>query len=104
MPTLYITSRSGKTDAVEGESGQRLMNVLRERGDVEALCGGDCACATCHVHIGAPWWPAVGEPGETESALLEYSMEKQPTSRLSCQVSLSDAMDGMTLTVAAAEG
>ncbi len=104
MPTLKITPRSGDQISVEAATGQTLMEVLRERGDVEALCGGQCACATCHVHIDATWMSIVGEPGETETELLGFSMEKQQNSRLSCQIHLSDAMDGLTLAIAAAEG
>ena len=104
MPKLNITTRSGDLVSVEAAADQTLMEVLRDRGDVEALCGGQRACATCHVHIDAAWMEIVGEPGEDEAGLLEFSMEKQPNSRLSCQILLSDAMEGLALTVAAAEG
>ena len=104
MPKLNITTRSGDQVSVEAAAGQTLMEVLRNRGDVEALCGGQRACATCHVHIEDSWLVIVGEPGEEEADLLGFSMEKQPNSRLSCQIRLSDAMEGLALTVAAAEG
>ena len=104
MPKLNITTRSGDQVSVEAAAGQTLMEILRDRSDVEALCGGQRACATCHVHIDAAWMEIVGKPGEDEAGLLEFSMEKQPNSRLSCQILLSDAMEGLALTVAAAEG
>ena len=104
MPKIHITNQNGEQATVDAAAGQTLMEILRDRGDVEAACGGQCACATCHVHIGDAWMSLVGAPGEAESGLLDFSMEKMPNSRLSCQIRLSDAMDGLTLTVAAAEG
>jgi ferredoxin, 2Fe-2S len=104
MPKLNITTRSGNQVSVDAAAGRTLMEILRERNDVEALCGGQRACATCHVHIDAAWMEIVGEPGEEEADLLGFSMEKQPNSRLSCQIHVSDAMDGLALTIAAAEG
>jgi len=104
MPKINITTRTGDKVSVKATVGQTLMEILRDRNDVEALCGGQAACATCHVHIDDPWMAIVGEAGENEAGLLEFSMEKQPNSRLSCQIHLSDAMDGLALAVAAAEG
>jgi 2Fe-2S ferredoxin len=104
MPKINITTRTGDKVSVEATVGQTLMEILRDRNDVEALCGGQRACATCHVHIDDSWMAIVGEAGEDEAGLLEFSMEKQPNSRLSCQIHLSDAMDGLALKVAAAEG
>ena len=104
MPKINITTRTGNKVAVDAAAGQTLMEILRDRNDVEALCGGQRACATCHVHIDESWMAIVGAAGEDEAGLLEFSMERQPNSRLSCQIHLSDAMDGLSLTVAAAEG
>ena len=104
MPKINITTRTGAKVSVEATVGQTLMEILRNRNDVEALCGGQAACATCHVHIDESWMAIVGAAGEDEAGLLEFSMERQPNSRLSCQIHLSDAMDGLSLTVAAAEG
>lgn len=100
MPRIHVTNRSGKTYTVDAPSGQPLMEVLRERGDIEAACGGNCACATCHVHIDAAWQERVGEPGADEITLLEYSLERCPGSRLSCQVPITDEFDGLVLHVA----
>ncbi len=105
MPRILIADGDGRSlSAEEGVAGETLMDVLRRRGAVEAACGGNCSCATCHVHIDPAWWDAVGPPGEDEALLLEYSIEKQPTSRLSCQVRLQDSMDGLKLKVAPREG
>ncbi|MBL6752585.1 MAG: 2Fe-2S iron-sulfur cluster binding domain-containing protein [Nevskia sp.] len=104
MIRIHVTNRAGQTYAAEAADGRPLMEVLRARGDVEALCGGNCVCATCHVHIDEAWRERVGEAGPDEMALLEYSMEKRPTSRLSCQVQVTQALDGLSLCVAPAEG
>lgn len=80
------------------------MDALRARGDVEALCGGNCACATCHVHVDESWRERVGVAGEDEQALLDFSMEKRSTSRLACQVRITERLDGLMLSIAPAEG
>ena len=104
MISIHVTNRRGQTYVAEASEGQPLMELLRERGDVDAVCGGNCACATCHVHIDEAWRERVGEATPDEMALLEYSMEKRPTSRLSCQVQVTQALDGLVLSVAEAEG
>ncbi|TDU31745.1 2Fe-2S ferredoxin [Panacagrimonas perspica] len=104
MPVIHVTNRKGVSSTLEAEVGVPLMEALREHGDVEALCGGNCACATCHVHIDERWIERVGSAGPDEMTLLDYSMEKRPTSRLSCQVQMVEAFDGLQLHIAASEG
>lgn len=104
MISIQITNRRGHTYVAEASEGQPLMEVLRERGDVDAVCGGNCACATCHVHIEETWRERVGDASPDEMSLLGYSMEKRPSSRLSCQVQVTQALDGLILSVAQAEG
>ncbi len=104
MPLIHVTNRAGDSYSVDADTGLSLMDVLRERGDVEAICGGSCACATCHVHIEESWLTQVGAPESDEQALLEYSLERQPGSRLACQVRINNALDGLVLHVAASEG
>lgn len=104
MPRLNITTRTGICIPVDAETDRSVMEVLRDHGEVEAACGGECVCATCHVHVDSAWLEVVGSASELETALLDCSMERQPNSRLSCQIRLTEAMDGLSLTVAAAEG
>lgn len=104
MIRIHVTNRSGRAYVTEAADGQPLMQVLREHGDVEALCDGNHACATCHVHIDDAWIERVGLATPEEMDLLDYSIEKRPTSRLSCQVVLSKALDGLRLNVAQGEG
>lgn len=101
---IHITPRKGPAYTVDADRDEVLMYTLRERGEVEAICGGEAACATCHVHIDPAWMERVGAPNDNELALLEYSLERRPGSRLSCQIRLTDTLDGLRLSVAAAEG
>jgi 2Fe-2S ferredoxin len=80
------------------------MDLLRDRGAVEAACGGQCVCATCHVHVAPEWMAAVGEATGVEQELLDCSLERRPNSRLSCQILITEALDGLRFTVAPAEG
>jgi 2Fe-2S ferredoxin len=104
MPRIHVRDPAGTASTVEAETGASLMEALRRRGLVEAVCGGQCACATCHVHIAEAWLPLAGDPGETEQALLDNSMECRPNSRLSCQIIVTVAMEGLSLDVALPEG
>lgn len=104
MPKIHIRDSTGAASTLDATIGQTLMDALRQRGLVEAVCGGQCACATCHVHIAEAWLPLVGDPGEIEQALLDNSMECRPNSRLSCQIAVTEAMDGLSLDVALPEG
>jgi ferredoxin, 2Fe-2S len=67
---------------------------------IDALCGGACACATCHVYVDPHWLPLVGAPGTGEADLLEATDFPQSNSRLACQIRLSDEFDEMTVRVA----
>jgi 2Fe-2S ferredoxin len=85
------------------ETGRSLMEVARERGvpGILADCGGGCACATCHVYVDEQWWQAVGGPDEIENEMLDMVSDlHKPTSRLSCQIKLTDELDGLRVTVA----
>lgn len=92
----FIDHLGGRHD-VTAESGQSLMQAARRGGvrGILAECGGARACGTCHCYIDQAWWEAAGTPGEDEEMLLGFSEHVLPGSRLSCQVLVSDAMDGM---------
>ena len=105
MATIYVIDREGTEHVLEVASGLNLMEPLREiDGGVEALCGGMCSCATCHVFIEADWSAKLGEARDDEMELLEDTESfSSGQSRLSCQVTVTDALDGMRLTVAPEE-
>lgn len=71
---------------------------------MEAICDGNHACGTCHVHIDDAWIERVGMATLEELQLLDYSMEKRPSSRLSCQVQVTETLNGLSLRIAPAEG
>jgi 2Fe-2S ferredoxin len=104
MVKIRVVEHDGTEVELDGNVGYSLMEVLRNHGAVEASCGGQCACATCHVYIDDAWLPRVGEASETELDLLDSSIERQPNSRLSCQVLLSAEHEGLAVTVAPPEG
>ena len=105
MPTIHVTDRDGHAHRLLAPAGSMLMEVLRDGGmGIEAICGGMCACATCHCLIDGEWFGTVGAPGEDEldlvSSLDAYDADR---SRLTCQVQVSRALDGLSLTVAPEE-
>ena len=81
------------------------MELLRDEGlGVEAVCGGCCSCATCHVLVNEDWCARVGPPGEAEGELLQISEYFDPqASRLSCQIKCAPELDGLVVTVAPEE-
>ncbi|MCL4163024.1 UNVERIFIED_CONTAM: hypothetical protein GTU68_031149 [Idotea baltica] len=66
---------------------------------IDADCGGECSCATCHVVVRDAWMGKVGKPNDREESMLDLNPERQDNSRLSCQVEVSDALDGLTVDV-----
>lgn len=102
MPTITVIDRSGASRQVEAEDGLTLMEVIRDNGfdELLALCGGCCSCATCHVHIDPAYKDKVPPMGEDEDDLLESTDDRDDNSRLSCQIPVSDAIEGLTVTIA----
>ena len=66
---------------------------------IDADCGGECSCATCHVMVNENWLEKVGPPGEMEESMLDLNPERQENSRLSCQVEVSEELDGLRVTM-----
>lgn len=102
MPTINVINRDGETSQVEAENGLSLMEVIRDNGHDEllALCGGCCSCATCHVHIEESFADKLPKMSEDEDDLLESSDHRNDLSRLSCQIEVTDAIEGITVTIA----
>lgn len=101
MTTITIISRAGAQHAVEVHDGDNLMDVAKGISDeVEALCGGCCSCATCHVYIDSAFADRIPAATTAEIELLECSDHYRPNSRLSCQVFLNSELDGLSATVA----
>ncbi|WP_375395298.1 2Fe-2S iron-sulfur cluster-binding protein [uncultured Sphingomonas sp.] len=103
MPTLIVTTREGEERSLAGEAGLSVMEVIRDGGidEILALCGGCCSCATCHVHVDAAFADRLPAMSEDENDLLDSTSDRTATSRLSCQVPFTDALDGLRVTIAA---
>ena len=99
MPKVTFIAADGTRKDVQAASGLSLMQAAVNNGvpGIVAECGGACSCATCHVHVEASWFGKLPAPEGMEKEMIEFVMEPQPTSRLSCQIKLSDVMDGLVV-------
>ncbi|ESL10694.1 adrenodoxin precursor [Trypanosoma rangeli SC58] len=95
---VHVTSAEGKTVSFTAPTGITLMEAIRDVGkiDIEAACDGTCACSTCHVLLRQEDFQKLGELSEDEMDMLDLAPSVTKTSRLSCQVQLTDALDGIT--------
>ena len=105
MGRMVVTDRAGEKRAVEIAVGESIMEPLRELNDgVEALCGGMCSCATCHVFVATDWFGKLNPAQDDELELLEETESyRGGESRLSCQIEFSDELEGITFTIAPEE-
>lgn len=96
MVRLIFIDHSGNRQAVEAAPGETVMEAaVRHRvTGIEASCGGSMACGTCHAYIAEPWFSAINGSEPDEAAMLEYGIHIEPTSRLTCQVTVTDALEG----------
>mgnify|MGYP001550897786 CR=1 FL=1 len=98
---IVATDRKGETRTIEGRDGWSVMEILRDAGlPIAAECGGACACATCHVYVEEGWYEKLNPPSDAEIDMLDMALAVQPNSRLSCQITCADALDGIKVTVA----
>ena len=101
MSKLNVTDREGARHELTANPGDTLMEIIRDAGlPVEAICGGQCICSTCHVYIDEQWADKLPERSEAEQVMVEDTGHFQENSRLSCQVEFSDELDGIALTLA----
>lgn len=104
MPVMRVLDRDGVEHEIEGEAGWKVMEVLRELDlGVAAVCGGMCSCASCHVYIDPSWAQKIPAPFSDERELLSALVYMKAESRLSCQIELTKALDGLTVTIAPEE-
>jgi len=97
MPKITFIDFQGNRSDVDAKLGYSLMEaaVINDVDGIDADCGGACACATCHVYIDQAWVEKTGTADELEAEMLEVAEEVKPNSRLSCQIKVTDQMDGM---------
>ena len=105
MANVIITDRSGSTEEIEIRPGLTLMQTITDAGisDLLALCGGVCSCATCHVYVDEQFAAVIEPLSDDEDSLLEGATHRRENSRLSCQIRMSPALDGMRVTIAPEE-
>ena len=103
MPRITFIEQNGTARTVDGETGSTVMETAIRNAvpGIEAECGGACACATCHIYVGDEWLPTVGQPAPMEEDMLDFAFDVRPNSRLSCQIKITDAMDGLSVTTPA---
>jgi 2Fe-2S ferredoxin len=106
MPKITYIEHDGAVHTVDAEIGATVMETAL-RNDVTSIvaeCGGSCTCATCLVHVDDKWFPIVGPPSEEENQMLDTAFEVTDTSRLSCQIKVTNALDGLIVRTPAYQG
>jgi 2Fe-2S ferredoxin len=101
MARITFIAADGTRHEVQAETGSTVMENAIRNGvpGIEAECGGACACATCHVYVGEEWRAITGAPEPMEEDMLDFAYELRPSSRLSCQIKVTDELDGLVVTV-----
>jgi ferredoxin, 2Fe-2S len=99
MVKITFIDSDGTSRIVEAEVGATVMETAIKNGipGIEAECGGACACATCHVYIDEEWRGKTGEASPMEEDMLDFGFDVRPSSRLSCQIKVSEDLDGLVV-------
>ena len=97
MPKITYIESNGKTHEIEVKTGNSVMEgaIKHNIPGIDADCGGACACATCHVYVDAQWFDKTGGPSVMEESMLDFAQDVEQTSRLSCQIRVTEALDGL---------
>ena len=106
MPKITYIEHDGSHHTVDAEIGSTVMETAL-RNDIASIvaeCGGSCTCATCLVHVDDAWSATVGPPSAEEEEMLDSAFEVKPTSRLSCQIQVTEEMDGLIVRTPAYQG
>ena len=99
MVKIVFIEHSGQEHAVETNPGASVMIAAVSNGvpGIDADCGGACSCATCHVYVDQEWLEKTGEINPTEEAMLSISTDRKDNSRLSCQIQVTEDLDGLVV-------
>jgi 2Fe-2S ferredoxin len=98
MPKMTFIERNGARREVEAPCGLSVLEVAHKHGvDIEGACEGSLACSTCHVIVDPDWFGKLGKPSEDEEDMLDLAFGLQKTSRLGCQIVMSEALDGLVV-------
>ncbi len=106
MTKVTYIEASGVSRTVEAQVGATVMETALRNSvpGIEAECGGACACATCHVYVADEWTEIAGKPSQMEEDMLDFAADVRPNSRLSCQIKVSEALDGLVVTTPVKQG
>jgi ferredoxin, 2Fe-2S len=99
MVKITFIDADGESRTVDAEVGATVMEtaIKNDIPGIEAECGGACACATCHVYVEEEWRAKTGEPSPMEEDMLDFGYDVRPNSRLSCQIKVTEALDGLVV-------
>ena len=102
MPKLIFVTPEGERMEVDAQKGTTVMEnaVRNDVPGIEAECGGACACATCHVYVDPAWTEALPDQTDEEIDMLDSAFEVEENSRLSCQIIMTEELDGLKVTLA----
>jgi len=100
MPNIVFFKPDGSEHTIAVENGTTVMEAGRDANlGIEGTCGGCLSCATCHVIVDSAWFPKTGAPSEDEVDMLDLAFGLSETSRLGCQIEMSDDLDGLKVTI-----
>jgi 2Fe-2S ferredoxin len=96
---IRFIEHNGKQHEVNAANGMSVMNAAIDNlvPGIDADCGGECSCATCHVIVDEKWMKVVGQPSDQEESMLDMNPERHKNSRLSCQIKVRDELDGLVV-------
>ena len=101
MTKIIVKDREGNVEELSAEIGLTLMEVVRDAGmDIEAACGGCCACATCHLYVDKDWLSKLPVKEDDEVSMLDQAFNVNDNSRLGCQIELNEELDGIKVELA----
>ncbi len=103
MPKMVFIERDGTHKEVDAPLGLSVLEIAHRHGvDIEGACEGSLACATCHVIVDGEWFGKLAATTEDEEDMLDLAFDLQETSRLGCQIVMTDALDGLVVKLPAA--
>ena len=101
MTKIIVKDREGNVQELSANIGLTLMEIIRDAGmDIEAACGGCCACATCHLYVDKDWFSKLSAKDDDEESMLDQAFNVKDNSRLGCQIEFNDELDGIKVELA----
>ena len=101
MTKIIVKDRQGRVQELSADTGLTLMEIIRDAGmDIEAACGGCCACATCHLYVDKDWFSKLSAKEDDEESMLDQAFNVKDNSRLGCQIEFNDGLDGIKVELA----